>query len=340
MQTFDKPSINPVNIGIIGNGAWGSALAQSLANSGHRPLVWGLNKNEISINNGVCTHTRYPDISLHPSIQWTTHLNDLKGCEILLSVIPAQATEDFWHKHSSFFDKLMCMVLCSKGLSIKKECLVSHTLPLSIQEKLAVLSGPNFAKSVAKGLPAAATLAMKHDEKAQAIQRLWDPQYLRLYRTSDIIGVQVAAAIKNVLAIACGVLMAKELGPNALCALITRGLSEMMRLGVAMGAKVETFTGLSGVGDLFLTCTSAMSRNTQLGIHLGNGLSLTECLEKSQGISEGVYTAKVIRNMGKKYRVDMPICAHVSQLLEGVINLDEAIDNLLTKQRYLEETVL
>lgn len=325
-------------IGVIGSGAWGTALAQSLANSGHEPIVYGHDNSLVEKINESKKHPSFSNVDINKNILFTFNMNDLIDCDVLLSAIPTQVTTDFWNEHETKFKKSKAVVICSKGISIKHKDILSNTLSKSIQSKLLILSGPTFAKPAVEGMPMAATIASKNTDISMYIQSLWNSKFLRLYSSTDIIGVQVSGAVKNVIAIASGIVMSKNLGLNSLYALITRGLNEITMLGVAMGGNIKTFSGLSGAGDLFLTCTNDMSRNTKLGIAIGSGETLINATKLSKGISEGVYTAKIIKDMSIRYDVEMPICNKICDIVNEKTSIDDAIQSLLNEQNNMKES--
>lgn len=322
---------------VFGTGAWGTALSLSSLKTGHpvtliarRPEfakdLLELRKNQVYL----------PNIALPKDLKITSDLTILNVPGILLLASPAQATHETITSLKSFLCPETIVVICAKGIDQKRLCFPSDIAQELIPNPIAVLSGPSFADEVANNLPTAVTLAADSLEIAQNLcQHLRHP-HLRCYASDDKAGVQIAGAIKNVLAIACGIVQGKNMGNNAAAALLTRGLAEMRRLGMAMGAKSETFLGLSGVGDLSLTGASEQSRNYSLGLALGQGNPLTEILQHRRGVTEGVATAAALIHLADRHHVRMPICHGVYQVLHEGKNLNKTIEEMLSSQSTLE----
>lgn len=319
-------------IGIIGAGAWGTALAQSLANSGKDVLLWAREAEVvISINEHHENSLYLKDVRLNEMIKATHNLNDLDDCDLFLMTTPAQhlrATLEEVKDHLA--DKPF--IICAKGIEIKTGCLLSEVAEQVIPNaKVACLSGPTFASEVARGLPCAVTLAMKDKELGIQIVNAIGSRTLRTYLTDDLIGAQVGGAIKNVIAIASGVVQGRKMGESARCALITRGLTEMGRLASALGARKETLMGMCGVGDLVLTSSSMQSRNYSLGFALGEGKTLEEILGDRISVTEGVHTAKALRLMAEQNAVDMPISTAVNDFLNEGADVGTIIERVLDR---------
>ncbi|KLE34986.1 NAD(P)H-dependent glycerol-3-phosphate dehydrogenase [Aurantiacibacter luteus] len=304
-------------IGVVGAGAWGTALAQALASDGRPVRLWALEDGLAEAINTTRRNEPYlPSATLAPSIEATGDLASMADCDALLIVTPAQHTAATLAKMPHFPRDL---VLCSKGIEAGTGRMmhdVAHeAAPGSV---IAVLSGPTFAHEVAAGLPCAVTLACGGGEAqwerlAPAVAR----PALRPYYSDDVVGAEVGGAVKNVLAIACGVVEGLSLGQNARNALITRGFAEMLRFGVARGGKAETLNGLCGLGDLVLTCSSTSSRNFSLGKALGEGMSAAEALADKRTVAEGAHTAPVLARIAANMDVQMPIVEAVNELLAG-----------------------
>ncbi len=316
-------------IGVIGGGAWGTALAQVAAGNGPVRL-WAREPEVVDgINNGHENALFLPGVPLSPAIVATNALADLRDCAALLVVTPAQHLRSVL---AGVDADTMPLVLCSKGIEAGSGELMSEVAAdIAPRAPIAVLSGPTFAAEVARGLPTAVTLAcavaMVRD---QLIARLACPAF-RPYASDDVIGAEVGGAVKNVLAIACGVVVGRKLGENAKAALISRGFAEMQRFGIAKGARRETLAGLSGLGDLVLTCSSPQSRNMSLGMGLGAGQSADDLLASRRTVAEGAYTAPVLLAAAEALGVDMPITRAVADLLAGRLTVDQAIDALLAR---------
>ncbi len=315
-------------IGVVGAGAWGTALAQALASDGRKVKLWAMEDGLAeAINSTHCNGLYLSTATLSPSIEATGTLSEMANCDVLLLVTPAQFMGATLQKMERFPRDL---VLCSKGIEASTGRMmhdVAHDA--APDSEIAVLSGPTFAHEVAAGLPCAVTLACgggeaQWDRLAPAIAR----QNFRPYYSDDVIGAEVGGAVKNVLAIACGVVEGLALGQNARNALITRGFAEMLRFGVALGGKPETLTGLCGLGDLVLTCSSTSSRNFSLGKALGEGMSAAEAMADKRTVAEGAHTAPVLRDLAHERGVQMPITEAVNELLEGRAANDVVADLL------------
>lgn len=305
-----------MKIGVLGGGAWGTALAQVAARGDVPVTLWAREADVVaSVNLNHENRSFLPGVPLSPAIRATGELAELDDAEALLVVVPAQ-----------FLRAVLAgmaiggrpLVLCAKGIEAGTRKLVAGVArELHPQAPVAVLSGPTFAHEVAKGLPTAVTLACEDDALREALAaRLAGPAF-RTYGSSDVIGAEIGGAVKNVLAIACGVVEGAGLGLNARAALIARGFAEMTRFGVARGGRPETLAGLSGLGDLVLTCSSANSRNFSLGIGLGQGKAAAELLADRRTVAEGAATAPVLREAAQAAGVDMPVTDAVCALLEG-----------------------
>jgi glycerol-3-phosphate dehydrogenase (NAD(P)+) len=327
-------------ITVYGAGAWGTALALTFDRKGLDVTLLVRREDHAHWIQESRTNERYlPGCLLPNSIHITADKAVLSRTDILIWVIPTQYTANELTHLGEKLPSHIPIVICSKGIVVGVEPDVSFLMNLMskrISNPLAVLSGPNFAKEVARGLPAAATLAAFDEHLAEKLACFLRHPEFRIYASKDPMGVQVAGAIKNVIAIASGIVVGKELGHNANAALMTRGLAEMRRLGVVLGANVETFLGLSAVGDLTLTCSNEQSRNMSLGIALAEGNRLEDILTQRHTISEGVYTAKAAHLMAKALNVPMPICQGVYEILYENAPVNDVIQTILSKQTSLE----
>jgi len=318
-----------MKIGVIGGGAWGTALAQ-VAAAGGEVLLWAFEPEVVdAINLSHLNPIFLAGVPLSPAIRATGDLGDLAACDALLVVTPAQ------HMRRILRDAPVGerpLILCSKGIEADTMALMSEAAKeVCPSAPIAVLSGPTFASEVAKGLPTAVTLACSDDAVAGRLaQRIARPGF-RPYRSADVIGAEIGGAVKNVLAIACGVVEGSGLGKNARAALITRGFAEMTRFGLARGARPETLAGMSGLGDLVLTCSSEQSRNFSLGLGLGQGKSAESLLADRRTVAEGAHTAPVLVQAARKAGVEMPISEAVASLLEGKVSVQAAIEALLAR---------
>ena len=305
-----------MRIGVIGGGAWGTALAQVAARGGAPVLLWAREPEVVASINHAHENTRFlSGIALPASIQATGSLGDLAGCDALLVVVPAQHVRAVLAETAVGATPL---VLCAKGIEAGTQLLVGEVAQaLHPRAPIAVLSGPTFAHEVAAGQPTAVTLACADEALGAALaDRLAGPAF-RPYASTDVTGAEIGGAVKNVLAIACGVVEGAGLGQNARAALIARGFAEMTRFGLARGARAETLSGLSGLGDLVLTCSSTSSRNFSLGVGLGQGKRAVDLLADRLTVAEGAFTAPVLREAAAAAGVDMPVVEAVCALLDG-----------------------
>lgn len=321
------------SISIIGAGAWGTALAQVIANEGKDVTLWARNFDFASEINVLRENKSYlSGYTLSERITATSDFEIACEAEIILMVTPAQAMRKILTDMKPYINADHKLALCSKGIELSSGKLMSEVandvLP---KTPVAILSGPNFAEEIVAGKPAATTLACETEMIAQTIQSAIAAPNFRPYITNDIIGAQVAGALKNVIAIACGAAKGLNLGESARASLVTRGLAEIARLGHAMGAQYETFLGLSGVGDIMLTCSSEKSRNFSLGLELGMGKNIAEILESRTNVTEGVHTAEAALMLAKKHNVEMPISTAVHKCLNEGLPLDEALHAMLNR---------
>ncbi len=318
---------------MIGGGAWGTALAQIAAANGEPVLLWAREHAVVTAINMAHENTVFlAGLPLSPSIHATEVLGDLAACDGLLVVTPAQYLRASLAELPQGYRPL---VLCAKGIEAGTMALMSDIASeLHPQSPVAVLSGPTFAAEVANGLPTAVTLACTDEAAARALsQRLARPTF-RPYASDDVTGAEIGGAVKNVLAIACGVVAGRKLGENARAALIARGFAEMVRYGVARGGRAETLNGLSGLGDLVLTCSSTASRNFSLGVGLGEGKDAASLLS-GQTVAEGAFTAPVLQASARALGVAMPVVDAVCALLEGGA-VDQVVGELLARPLRIE----
>ena len=330
----EQPTETFRRIGIIGAGAWGTALAQTLADAGAEVLIRSRSSAcADTINTSHSNPDYLPGIALDPAIRATTDLAELTNwAHAILLVTPAQAVRGTATALAPHLKSGTPIVICSKGLAQPDGILLTEILAEALpQARLAVLSGPNFAAEIARGLPAAATLACADLRLGQSLVHMLSTATFRPYFSTDVIGAQIGGAVKNVIAIACGICDGRRYGENARAALLTRGLAEITRLAVALGGQAPTLRGLSGLGDLSLTCASTASRNYALGQSLGSGTALSAIMAGRRTVAEGVYTAAAVVTVAAKHGVGVPICAAVSNVLNHDLDLDAAIGALLTR---------
>jgi glycerol-3-phosphate dehydrogenase (NAD(P)+) len=324
-----------VKLGVIGGGAWGTALAQIAAAGGRETLLWAIEDEVVAAVNRIHENPIYlRGIKLDPAIRATANFSDLEGCDAWLVVTPAQHMR-------AVLGRLPCpempLVLCSKGIEESTgELLHEVARDICPTSPVAVLSGPTFAHEVAAGMPTAVTLAADDLALAERLRDAIARPAFRIYVSDDVAGAEIGGAVKNVLAIACGVVEGKGLGENARAALIARGFAEMTRFGVALGARPETLAGLSGLGDLVLTCSSTSSRNYSLGVGIGEGRQADDLLSDRQTVAEGAFTAPVLARLARERKIDMPIVAAVDALIGGRASVDEVLGELLSRPPKIE----
>jgi glycerol-3-phosphate dehydrogenase (NAD(P)+) len=321
------------SVGIVGGGAWGTALGQTMRLAGRDALMWAREPEVVAeIEASHCNTAFLPGIALDPALRATAALADVAECDVVLMVAPAQHVRAVSTGLASHLPPSKPVVICAKGLEQATGKLLGEVVAESLpQAALAILSGPSFAADVVRGLPAALTLACADEALGADLVASLGYRQFRLYRSTDVIGVQLGGAVKNVLAIAAGIVEGKGLGASAHAALVTRGFAELRRFGGALGARPETMMGLSGLGDLLLTCGSPQSRNMSLGAALGQGRALEAVLGGRRSVTEGVYTAAAVVKLAAENGIDMPISAAVRAIVAGQVTVDQAIDALLSR---------
>ena len=320
-------------VSIIGAGAWGTALALCAFRAEYEVTLWSISLDEVeTINQRHENVYRLPGIALDPSLHATINPQETAAADMVILAPPAQFMRSICETFRDVFPSHIPFIIASKGIEGGTSLLMSEVIGEYFpQNPLLVLSGPSFASDVAKKLPTAVALAARNLALSQKIASLLSSPYFRLYASEDMIGTQVGGACKNIIAIACGIIEGRELGDNARAALITRGLAEMARLGCAMGGKIETFLGLSGVGDITLTSLSSQSRNKSFGLALGCGTLLDELLSNKKTLVEGFYTVSGTVALAEKFHVDMPITFALNDLLKGRSDTETLIENLLSR---------
>ena len=321
------------SIAVIGAGAWGTALAQLCARNGIDTLIWA-REDEVAnqINETGENKIFLPGAVLDKRLKATSDLSQTGQAEAYLLVTPVQHSRPVLGQLCHFVKESAPIALCSKGVETATGLLMTEVLSTMCPgAQPAVLSGPSFAVDVASGLPTAVTLACADKSMGRRWVESIGATHFRPYLSDDLVGAELGGAVKNVLAIASGVVAGKALGESARAALIARGFAEFQRLGIALGAKPQTMAGLSGLGDLILTASSAQSRNMSLGIELGKGRALSDVLGERNTVSEGVATAEAVRALATKANVEMPICAAVADLVADRRSVDEVITQLLSR---------
>ncbi len=325
-------------IGIIGAGAWGTALALVAKRAGRDVVIQAREAEVVDAINDARENTVFlPGVTLDKGIRATTSIADaIEGdggaAEALLLTVPAQFLRAAMGELADTIKPGIPIIICAKGIEQDTGALMSEiAAEVLAATPVLVLSGPTFAAEVAAELPAAVTLACQDAELAVQVSDALAAPMFRIYRSDDMIGAQIGGAVKNVLAIGCGIVEGRGLGDNARAALITRGLSEIVRLGAAKGAKAETLMGLCGIGDLVLTCNAMQSRNFSLGVALGRGEALADILESRSSVAEGVFSAASVSGLARTLDVDMPLCLAVDGILNHFADIDATIDGLLSR---------
>jgi glycerol-3-phosphate dehydrogenase (NAD(P)+) len=324
-------------IGVVGGGSWGTALANLLAVKGYPIDLWVY---EPEVRDAIETRREnewfLPGATLSPNLSATNDLERVvRDRDLLLVVVPSHVMRETGERMAGMLDEKTIVVTASKGIENGTHLTMSGVLADALAgirpERLAVLSGPSFAKEVARQVPTAVTAASTSPETAQTVQKVFATPAFRVYTSEDVVGVELGGAVKNVIAIAAGIIDGLGLGLNTRAALITRGLTEIRRLGVKMGANPRSFTGLAGIGDLILTCTGDLSRNHTVGRKIGEGMTLTGILADMRMVAEGVKTAKSVYNLSRKLGVEMPICHEIYHVLYDEASPSEALKRLMTR---------
>lgn len=320
------------SMAVLGAGAWGTALAVLYADQGPVTL-WCHSAAEAARFSAARENTDYlPGIALPENIRITHDAASLKTAEVILAAVPAQYLPGVLSNLKKYLPVTAPIVICAKGIHLETLSLLPDAAACVLpQHKIAVLSGPNLAPEIARGLPAAATIAASNESLAQELAEALRTPGFRPYASTDMTGVALAGALKNVLALAAGMVIGASLGENARAALITRGAAEIMRLGLKMGARAETFMGLAGIGDIMLTCHAATSRNFSCGFALGQGKTLDEILSARKSVTEGVTTVAPALVLAAKHNIELPICQAVADVLDDKINVDAALAQLMSR---------
>ena len=315
-----------MSISVIGAGAFGTALAVTLANDGHSVTLYARSAEAVAAMDANRSNPRLPDVSLPKAMSFTNDFVEAAHADVILLAVPTQTLVGVITANAQLLAN-KSLVACCKGIDIGTlsgpVAAISSAIPTATA---AMLTGPSFAADIARGLPTALTLACTDAEKGQDLQQLLSTKTLRLYRTTDTIGAELGGALKNVIAVSCGVAIGAGLGESARAALMTRGFAEMQRLAAKRGAQPDTLAGLSGFGDLALTCTSRQSRNYRFGLALGKG----EAFDPSQTV-EGAATAKALSKLSHEMGIDLPICGIVAKLVNAETNVETALADLMSR---------
>jgi glycerol-3-phosphate dehydrogenase (NAD(P)+) len=325
-----EAAVTFARVSVVGAGAWGTALANVAARAGHDVRLWGRNEAAMAALASARENPRLPGVKIEQSVAPTSDLSAAAQCDLLLCVVPAQNTREMLRQLAPLLSPTVPVVLCSKGIERGTHKFMNEVLRDELAHNpAAVLSGPSFAADVSRGLPTAVTLAAEREDLAREIAAAISAPSFRLYHSDDLTGVEIGGAAKNVLAIACGIAAGRGLGASAGAALVARGFAELSRFGRAFGARPETLMGLSGLGDLVLTCGSTQSRNFSFGVALGQGKTPAEAAQS--GLAEGAATAPVIVEIAAEKGVELPICRAVAGIVAGRLQVDEAVEALLAR---------
>lgn len=331
------------DISIIGAGSWGIALAVLLHRNGHRVTVWSVIESEIKMLQKEHEHKdKLPGVKLPEDMTFTTDLEQaVKGAEVLVLAVPSPYTRSTSNNMASLVEEGQVIVNVAKGIEEKTLMTLSQIIEEEIpQANVAVLSGPSHAEEVGRGIPTTIVVGAKDKKTAEYLQNIFMSEAFRVYISPDVLGIELGAALKNVVALAAGIADGLGYGDNTKAALITRGITEIARLGVAMGGRFETFCGLTGIGDLIVTCASMHSRNRRAGILIGQGYTMKQAMDEVKMVVEGVYSAKAAMGLAKKYDVQLPIIEQVNAVLfEGQL-ADEAVKNLMLRDKKIENPLL
>ena len=331
------------DISIIGAGSWGTALALLLHKNGHRVTVWSAIEAEIKMLLKEHEHKdKLPGVKLPEDMEFTTDLEEaVKGADVLVLAVPSPYTRSTSHNMAPYVEEGQLIVNVAKGIEEKTLLTLSQIIEEEIpQAKVAVLSGPSHAEEVGRGIPTTIVVGAREKEVAEYLQNIFMNEVFRVYISPDVLGIELGAALKNVVALAAGIADGLGYGDNTKAALITRGITEIARLGVAMGGRFETFCGLTGIGDLIVTCASMHSRNRRAGILIGQGYTMKQAMDEVKMVVEGVYSAKAAMGLAKKYDIQLPIIEQVNAVLfEGQL-ADEAVKNLMLRDKKIENPLL
>ena len=330
-------------ISVLGAGSWGTALAVLLYNNGHEVMLWSALADEVKMLSEKREHeTKLPGVRLPDNMEITTDLEkSLLDPDVAVLAVPSPFTRSTAHQMSSFTRKGQIVVNVAKGVEEHTLMTLSEIISEEIpQADVCVLSGPSHAEEVGKGIPTTCVVSAEKRETAEFLQGIFMSPVFRVYTTPDILGVELGGALKNVIALAAGTADGLGYGDNTKAALITRGIAEIARLGTKMGAKIETFYGLSGMGDLIVTCASVHSRNRKAGYLMGKGYTMKEAMDEVKMVVEGVYSAKAAKSLAEKFQVEMPIIEEVNKVLFENKPAAEAVQDLMLRDKKVETPML
>lgn len=331
------------DVSVIGAGSWGIALALVLAKNGNKVTVWSIVKDEIDMLNEKREHVdKLPGVSLPSDMVFTTDLEEaIKGKKVIVLAVPSVFTRSTANKMKPFVEDGQIIVNVAKGIEESTLMTLSDIIEEEVpQADVAVLSGPSHAEEVGRGIPTTIVVGAKTEETATYLQNMFMNDVFRVYTSSDVLGMELGGSLKNVVALAAGIADGLGYGDNTKAALITRGIAEISRLGVAMGGKAESFNGLTGIGDLIVTCASIHSRNRKAGVLIGQGKTMDEAMKEVKMVVEGVYSAKAAMLLAEKYNVSMPIIEQVNLILFENKPADEAVKDLMFRDKRAENSVV
>lgn len=330
-------------VGIMGAGSWGTAIAWLLTNNGNEVTVWSIDEKEVEALKKEREHkSKLPGVKLQESICFTNVMEEgIRDKDFVVLAVPSPFTRGTAAKMKPFVKKGQILVNVAKGIEESTLMTLSEQIEEEIpQAEVAVLSGPSHAEEVGRGLPTTCVVGAHKRKTAEFLQQAFMSEVFRVYTSPDILGIELGGSLKNVIALAAGIADGLGYGDNTKAALITRGIAEIARLGVKMGGKIETFTGLTGIGDLIVTCASVHSRNRKAGYLIGQGRTMQEAMDEVKMVVEGVYSAKAAKKLSEKYSVSMPIVEQVNAVLFDGKNAGEAVKELMLRDRKTENSAL
>lgn len=331
------------NISIIGAGSWGTALALLLYNNGHQITVWSIVEEEIEMLRKEHEHKdKLPGVKLPEDMEFTTDLEAaISGKDVLVLAVPSPYTRNTSKSMAPYVKKGQIIVNVAKGIEEDTLMTLSQIIEEEIpQAEVAVLSGPSHAEEVGRGIPTTIVVGARSKKTAEYLQNIFMSKVFRVYISPDVLGIELGAALKNVVALAAGIADGLGYGDNTKAALITRGIAEIARLGMAMGGRIETFSGLTGIGDLIVTCASMHSRNRRAGILIGKGYTMDEAMAEVKMVVEGVYSAKAAMGLAREYNVQIPIIEQVNEVLFAGKSAAEAVGSLMLRDKKIENPLI
>ena len=330
-------------VGIMGAGSWGTAISWLLTNNGHEVTVWSIDAKEVEMLDREREHkSKLPGVKLQDSIRFTNEIREgIEGKDFVVLAVPSPFTRSTAQRMCPYVKEGQILVNVAKGIEEKTLMTLSEQIEEEVpQADVAVLSGPSHAEEVGKGLPTTCVVGAKTRETAEYLQKAFMSEVFRVYTSPDIKGIELGGSLKNVIALAAGIADGLGYGDNTKAALITRWIAEIARLGVKMGGKIETFTGLTGIGDLIVTCASVHSRNRKAGYLIGQGRTMQEAMDEVKMVVEGVYSAKAAKQLAGQYQISMPIVEQVNQVLFEGKSPAEAVKELMLRDRKEEHSAL